>query len=352
MNIVTPAANLVGTYYKGKISVNSLQIAGSIGVETLIKIADEIHVQKPSFSLSSAFSNDILGSITHVSTEALDDYTTMLGAECIHYVVLQNAAQDITTSANRAYTLMGKIQGNFGFYPDVTDAFLYNMFKVNPYALGESVLDSVPYSSLRMDVKPPVDKTQVMRFKSELAVTAGSVGQIVSDGGAGGENTLLQRLPRDGDGLSVLDDGKSLASCEDYKDDRIAELRHIALRTQRDALRYYVMANRTSIQTLRALMEEYDDDKHKFAFPPLLASALSSGLSLAISKAPALFKAAKNAFKAVKGEGMEKVAEKAAMQLVKTGVKAVAKKFQKKKKKAQPFVATRQKVARPKTARQ
>lgn len=192
LNIVTPAANLVGTYFKGKIPVNSLIQAGGATIQELIRIADETHVQQPRFELNAAFHNDILGSITPVQNTILTNESTLLGGELVHYIVLQNSAQSITDSANKSYTLMGTIQGNFGFYPDPTDAFLYNMFKINPYRLGTSLLSDVPFSPLRVKARMPLTRKEIPDFINDLAITAGGVGQIEDNGMQVASNTLLE----------------------------------------------------------------------------------------------------------------------------------------------------------------
>jgi hypothetical protein len=173
-DIVTPSANLVGAMYSGTLPMNSfLRTTTTVG--NLVSIAQNTHTQKGDFSLVSSMTNDILGSATlpKINTTTVQNATlregySYIGAEKISYVVLQSASQSITDTTNRTYSLIGDIHGNFGFYPEASDAFLYNMFRISPYYFGTSRLVDVPYMPLVTPVQPPASKQEVALFIKEL----------------------------------------------------------------------------------------------------------------------------------------------------------------------------------------
>lgn len=178
LEIVTPAANLVGTYFKGQLPLNSWlsNPSQTITLNQLIGIADEVKSQGTSYRLASAMKNDILGSVTGSADTALSEPGSLLGAEMISYIILQTPSQSIETTGNRTFSLLGRITGNFGFFPQSGDAFLYNMFKLNPYSFGKSQLDDVPFNPLHIHLKPPTKKADLNRFERELPLAASETG--------------------------------------------------------------------------------------------------------------------------------------------------------------------------------
>jgi hypothetical protein len=196
LSFVTPEANLVGTMYKGSFPINTLFSIGGDGVETesdltvqqLINIADDAVGGAKSFNLTSAVVNNSLCSAVRqrFDLNAANAPYTFLGAEKVQYVVLQTPAQSITDNSNRLFTLMGRITGNFGFYPSATDSFLYNMFRVNPYHFGTSILDEVPYNSLKKSYTPPSNQEQLRKFINNLGLLASETSGWVSGGSSSG----------------------------------------------------------------------------------------------------------------------------------------------------------------------
>jgi hypothetical protein len=178
LDIVTPVANLVGAMYTGYVGMNSF-LNSELSISSLIALASKTHVQRGEFNLTSSLSNNVLGAstvprITTVGTlqpPDLKNAYSYLGAEKIAYVVLQSASQSISTTTDRNYSLIGNCCGDFGFYPSGNDAFLYNMFRINPYVIGRSVLEDVPYLPLMVPSKPPVDQPSLVKFIKTLELT-------------------------------------------------------------------------------------------------------------------------------------------------------------------------------------
>jgi hypothetical protein len=133
MEIVTPAANLVGTMYKGSFRLGSFFSPGAtspnplqkqeLTIAQLIAIANEVSSMKSEFTLQSALVNDDLHSIygasrTNIYIDGGDlpyragmDWS-FLSSEIVEYVVLQSPAQSITDNTTKTFSLIGVAESN------------------------------------------------------------------------------------------------------------------------------------------------------------------------------------------------------------------------------------------------
>lgn len=189
LTIAVPAATAVGSIYLGHIPVNSLLNSGNVTVQQLINVASKVE-QGMSFSLCGSLSNTTLGSNVAASimkTSELDPAyykypNSQVGSELIAYAVLVRPAQSITATSgattNMPFSLVGSISGNFGFYPTATDALMYNLFKINPYSFGDSLLTDVPYRPLTIVTPLPYNRQTLSNFIGALPLTTIDVGGI------------------------------------------------------------------------------------------------------------------------------------------------------------------------------
>lgn len=170
LNFVTPAANLVGTYYQGRISIGSFEASTfssgtPITVQKLINNASHVHSHKPYIELSSSVINPLIFANIGAQTTAYFD------GESIDYVVLQTPAMSITTGLPATYSLMGEVHSNIAVYPSMNNVFLFKSFQPKRFGVGTSVMSFVPTAALT-DVeekfKPPTTKTAVNAFVKKL----------------------------------------------------------------------------------------------------------------------------------------------------------------------------------------
>lgn len=110
LDIVTPAANLVGAAFTGTIPYSSLITkTGGITVQDLMDIAQDTTTQQSKFKLTSAMTNDTLGAATYpnVVENPQSHQWSYLAAEKVAYVILQRASSSITDNTNKTYSLIG-----------------------------------------------------------------------------------------------------------------------------------------------------------------------------------------------------------------------------------------------------
>lgn len=181
---MVPAANLVGTMYRGSFRLgsyfNSTQSDehgnGKVSVEQLIKIATSVEVMTPEFTLQSAVVNDNLHSLlgasrhsTQTQASLVDENLQNFGSEIIDYVVLQNPAISITTGLPMQFTLIGEAMNNLAVYPSPNNLLLYRTF--NPIWAGKqkSHLEGVGYhGTVSKSLAPPVKDVQLHAFVEQL----------------------------------------------------------------------------------------------------------------------------------------------------------------------------------------
>lgn len=185
LDFVMPVATLAGAVYQGTLPLNSLFKSDVLSVNDLIRISQSAKTMQKGIKLQSAIKNNILGSVS-IGGEAPSLYISeqaFLGSEIVSYAVVQTASQSITEAAERPYTLLGNVHGNFGFYPEAADSFLYNLFRLDPYKIGKSDLDDVPYFPLTKYNKPPQSRKEIDNFVDELSdITDQTCGETMSAG--------------------------------------------------------------------------------------------------------------------------------------------------------------------------
>lgn len=110
LDIVTPAANLVGAAFTGTIPYASMiPKTGGVTVQDLMDIAQDTTTQQSKFKLTSAMTNDTLGAATYPNTveNPLGHQWSYLAAEKVAYVILQKASSSITDNTSKTYSLIG-----------------------------------------------------------------------------------------------------------------------------------------------------------------------------------------------------------------------------------------------------
>lgn len=186
-NIVSPAANLVGTLFKGSLrlgdffaGINSAsQPNTTISIDQLIALSTSSQVMQPSFTLQSAMVNDNLHSMAgasrsswHVGTP--ESNFVNLGSEIIEYVVLQTPVVSITGGLME-FSLMNTVESNFAVLPSVANVLLYRTFC--PIWKGKEFgkLKDLEYRG-STNVAPPVSDAAVSNFIEKLPghLTTGS----------------------------------------------------------------------------------------------------------------------------------------------------------------------------------
>jgi hypothetical protein len=220
------------------------------------------------FLLTSSMTNNVLGSATipriNSSTELnpsdLRNAYSYLGAEKISYIILQNASQSITDTISRPYSLIGDVHGDFGFYPEAADTFLYNMFRISPYHFGTSELESVPYMPLTSKAMKPVDKAGLKQFIKYLPNYTSDDNSNVQ--GAIHTSSLLEPA------LLVKDSGE-------------IGITHLGSTPSVIKLQQFIVCNRISGEDLLEEAKRMDN------LPPcFVAPLLSSGLRFAAAATP------------------------------------------------------------------
>lgn len=282
-NLVVPAANLVGTMFTGSFPLNTLFATGGSGSTTtspisvaqLISIADNAVAMQKSFTLTGAVVNNSLCSAMRqrIDMNAFDHPFTFLGAERCSYVVLQTPAQSITTTDRRPFSLIGRICGNFGFYPTAKDAFLYNMFKLNPYHFGKSVLDEVPYNALRVRYPPPTNQKELESFLQKLSILASETGGWVSSGA----------------NQSVFPMSDLVQAFDNFEESKevLPLLLHQTELTRKHRLALAVKTLQLSHDELCEYIDVLDPKTHDLQILPGLAAPLASAaMSFIVSKIP------------------------------------------------------------------
>jgi len=186
-NIVSPAANLVGTLFKGSIRLgdffNGLNGGGQPNVSAtlnqLVSISTSTQVMQPSFTLQSAMVNDNLHSLAgaardswHIGTP--EDNFANLGSEIIEYAILQTPVMSITGDL-MTFSLMNTVESNFAVLPSVTNVLLYRTFC--PIWKGKEYgkLKDIQYRG-SANVSPPVSDSAVANFVEKLPSHTASSG--------------------------------------------------------------------------------------------------------------------------------------------------------------------------------
>lgn len=225
---------------------------------------------------------------------SFDDPLDFLGAEKISYVVLQTPSQDITSGNKKPYSLIGKISGNFGFYPEAGDSFLYNMFRVNPYKIGTSKLNEVPYSPLTKFAQAPQSSSQVTSFIKKLPDIASETGNVDSTN-SGVLQTDFEEIKQGVSSTSEL-----TAAAVDLEGKRFV---HILAIPKTELLARFIKANSIDATSLEVLL----DQPHRLT-NPFATAVISSGLSFINSETgQKLLKAAgRSALNALTGGVMNK----------------------------------------------
>lgn len=149
MNILTPAANLIGSYYKGTLQFGQLPEEQSKGLtlKELIAISGDVEIMKAQFHLRSGIVNHdlVYESQARHGTRIPDDVhstgidrqtnrsimSSCFAGELVNYVVLQNVAQNITSGQKALYELQVNIKGNSVFWGKAEDTIANNLFKSN-----------------------------------------------------------------------------------------------------------------------------------------------------------------------------------------------------------------------------
>lgn len=88
-NVLTPAANLVGSYYKGTLQFGQLptDTASGLSIQQLIEIAGDIEIMKPNFHMRTGVVNhDIVYDSQQQSGEFIND--SHFVGELVNYVIL------------------------------------------------------------------------------------------------------------------------------------------------------------------------------------------------------------------------------------------------------------------------
>lgn len=195
---VAPAANLVGTMYRGSFRLGSFfngensshGTNGQVTVESLIKIATSVESSQPGFSLQSAMVNDELHAIygasrhnTQTSGSSIDENFQFFASEIVNYVVLQSPVISITTGNLMDFSLIGEATNNVAVYPSPNNLLLYRAF--NPIWAGkqDSLLEGISYHGPTVSsLRPPVNDIQLKVFLRELPRSVVDIGTNAGDG--------------------------------------------------------------------------------------------------------------------------------------------------------------------------
>jgi len=178
--MVIPAANLTGTMFKGTCRLGQLfnntllDINGRFKLANLINTATEVVAMSPTFDLQSAIVNDYL--LTHTLRSGTDVVTDLLkdaelGAEIIHYAVLQTPAKNITDGGTYHFSIIGEVGQNAVVLPSVNNLLLYRTFQSIWLGKQHKEIDfeyQGPESALA-NLPPPVNRNQL---ENELKKTS------------------------------------------------------------------------------------------------------------------------------------------------------------------------------------
>lgn len=194
---VAPAANLVGTLYRGSFRLGSFfngensshGTNGLVSVDQLIRIATSVQAMSSEFTLQSALVSDELHSIygasrnnTQTSSTSIDENLRFFGAEIVDYVVLQSPVVSITTGALMDFSLIGEATNNVAVFPSPSNLLLYRAF--NPIWAGkqDSIMKDVAYHGSLRDLRPPVNDIQLGNFLQKLPNSVVDIGINAGDG--------------------------------------------------------------------------------------------------------------------------------------------------------------------------
>lgn len=181
--IVTPAANLTGTMFRGTMRLGQLfrlrNAATSfvdlkVTVGDLIRASDHIQAMQSKFSLHSAMVNDYIIS-TQIRNDGykFTDYIkdTNLAMEIVDYVVLQTPTLTITDGTLAKFSLICELESNLAVFPSPMNLVLYRTFNTISHRKQTKEIDynysPVDYKILDK-AKPPTNYDELERLESKM----------------------------------------------------------------------------------------------------------------------------------------------------------------------------------------
>lgn len=131
INVLAPAANMVGSYYRGTIQYGQIPKSGQPGLtlRELIEIAGDVEVMEPQFHMRIKVVNHDLVYDTQDSSKTLE--SSDFAGELVQYVILQKPAINITSGDNAKFSLQCNFKGNTVFWGKAEDSIANNLFKNN-----------------------------------------------------------------------------------------------------------------------------------------------------------------------------------------------------------------------------
>jgi hypothetical protein len=133
-----PQATTAGTVFYGNMllgqmithSATSLSHRITLSVQEMILASYSNEGDLRDINLLSAVVNNNLVNNAVRSTVSVYELAKLdVQNEMIHYCVIQNAGQNLSTGANMPFMLNGHIEANAIFYPDITDIPSNNLFR-------------------------------------------------------------------------------------------------------------------------------------------------------------------------------------------------------------------------------
>jgi len=125
LRILAPAANLVGSCYKGVVTLG--QLATDLPISQLIQDATVTETGSYEQILRSAVIEPTLVEDINAKVSTSVPYFPGADNEAVSYIVFQTAAASITTGAKMPYTLIAHMDGNFVYYPKANDTFAFSL---------------------------------------------------------------------------------------------------------------------------------------------------------------------------------------------------------------------------------
>jgi len=131
-NVLAPAANLVGSYFKGTLQYGQLPSnpESGLSLRQLIEISGDVEIMKPQFKMRTGVVNhNIVYESQQFQGDGLRDNEFV--GELISYVILQDVAKNITTGDNSSFSLQFNIKGNGVFWGKPQDSIANNLFRTS-----------------------------------------------------------------------------------------------------------------------------------------------------------------------------------------------------------------------------
>jgi hypothetical protein len=127
IRLITPQANLVGSCYKGMITL--AQLGSGLTQQNLIQDATVTATGAYENTLRSAVQDPAL--VMDINANAVNVGSSRAYPECenevISYIVYQTPAISVTSGASTPFTLILNMEGNFVYYPKATDPIALNV---------------------------------------------------------------------------------------------------------------------------------------------------------------------------------------------------------------------------------